>query len=99
MRAFAEDLSQFKHVHIIRIGPFTDGPDADWVYSCICASQDGHSALLMAFKSDPDFELSVVTAAVAEARKLGYTRIRWERKKRGRTRTVDATRKSGSTPS
>lgn len=96
MKWFAQDLSEYEIVHILRFGPETDDPDADWVYSCVCASKDGYSATLMAFKSDPDFTLSTAYLAVRAAHKLGYKRVTWERKNHGKNRTVDATRKSGS---
>lgn len=95
MQAFAQDLSKFKYSFLIRIGPVADAYGKPWVYCVNAVSDDGLTATLIGFKSDPDFSPAVVTAAVRLLRALGYTKVVWERKKIDRDRIVDVTRKSG----
>lgn len=96
MHAFAQDLTVYKHVHLIRAGRATRQYGDPWEYCMVCVSQDGHTALLMGFKSDPNFSRAVSTAAMLAVRGLGYKRVQWERITQRGNHDVDLPLKSGS---
>jgi hypothetical protein len=97
MKAFAQDLKEFKYAFLIRIGPLADEYGKPWVYPVVVVSNDGVTATAMGFKSDPDFTPAVITTAIRLVRSLGYTKLLWERKNKvDGDRIVDVSRKSGN---
>jgi hypothetical protein len=96
MKAFTQDLKDFRDAYLIRVGPEAAAYGDPWQYIVTCVSYDGETATLMGFKGDGQLTPAHVRAAATAARSLGYTKVVWERKNHDNNRFVDATRKSGT---
>lgn len=94
MKAFSQNLSDYRFVYIIRAGAAAAAYGDPWDHVVVAASQDGVTAVLMGFRArEGDPVRAIATAAVRLLKGMGYERVVWERIENGESRWVDATRK------
>lgn len=85
MKAFAQPLAG-----IIRVGPDTDEYGKPWDYAVTYSSTDNATCTLLALKGDGKFTTAHRRAVLLEVKRLGFTKVRWDRKKEGLERDVSA---------
>lgn len=85
MKAFTQPLTG-----VIRVGPDTDQYGKPWDYAVTYSASDMDTCTLLALKGDGGITRAHWHAVMAEVRRLGFRRARWERKKVAGDREVEA---------